>query len=124
MKSKLPITPEDLVVLSFPEPVVRYVPNDLWLEFPFSPSYLKDLRGENNREGAVKKTSGKSSGKTTDKIMALMMKDASITIPKLAVRIAVTERSVERNIKKLQSLGRVRRIGPAGGGHWEVKGKP
>ena len=56
--------------------------------------------------------------------MALMMKNASITIPELAVRIAVTERSVKRNIKKLQSLGRVRRIGPARGGHWEVMKKP
>lgn len=44
-----------------------------------------------------------------------------MTIPELAALIGVTERSIERNIKKLQEPGRLRRIGPAKGGHWEVR---
>jgi predicted HTH transcriptional regulator len=32
----------------------------------------------------------------------------------------VTERSIERNIRKLQDQGLLRRIGPAKGGYWEV----
>jgi predicted HTH transcriptional regulator len=34
----------------------------------------------------------------------------------------VTTRSVERNIKKLQDAGKLRRVGPAKGGHWKVLG--
>jgi ATP-dependent DNA helicase RecG len=28
-----------------PEPLVRYEPNDLWIEFPFAPDYLETVRG-------------------------------------------------------------------------------
>jgi len=38
----------------------------------------------------------------------------------MAQYIRVTERSIERNIKKLQKEGLLKRIGPAKGGHWEV----
>ncbi|MFN4944195.1 MAG: AsnC family transcriptional regulator, partial [Akkermansiaceae bacterium] len=58
--------------------------------------------------------------KTSGKIVALMSSNAQITIPELAESIGVTERSVERTIKKLQLEGHIRRIGPAKGGHWEV----
>ncbi|MBN1958679.1 MAG: HTH domain-containing protein, partial [Desulfuromonadales bacterium] len=44
----------------------------------------------------------------------------SITIPELSQLIGVTERSIERNLQSLQTRGRIRRIGPAKGGHWEV----
>jgi predicted HTH transcriptional regulator len=52
--------------------------------------------------------------------MELMKENAFITIPELAERTSVTERSVERNIQNLQSVGLIKRIGPAKGGHWEV----
>jgi len=65
-------------------------------------------------------TSGKRSGKTSGKILAALKQDGSLTIPALAAMIGVTERSIERNIKKLQTQSRLRRIGPAKGGHWEV----
>ena len=32
----------------------------------------------------------------------------------------VTERSAERNIQKLQKEGKLKRIGPDKGGHWEI----
>jgi ATP-dependent DNA helicase RecG len=66
------------------------------------------------------KASGKTSGKTSGKIIELMKENAFITIPELAEKTGVTERSVERNIQKLQDNGIIRRIGPAKGGHWEV----
>ena len=63
---------------------------------------------------------GKTSGKTSGKIMAALKQDGNLTIPELASLIGVTERSIERNIKKLQEQGRLHRIGPPKGGHWEV----
>jgi DeoR/GlpR family transcriptional regulator of sugar metabolism len=52
--------------------------------------------------------------------MAVLKQDVHLTIPDLASLIGVTQRSIERNIKKLQEQKRLRRIGPAKGGYWEV----
>ncbi len=71
--------------------------------------------------GSVEPTvSSETSGKTSGKILDAIRQDGEITIPQLALLIGVTERSIERNIHKLQSDGRLRRIGPAKGGHWEI----
>jgi len=58
--------------------------------------------------------------KTSGKILAILERDAHRTIPELACLIGVTERSIKRNIRKLQDKGRLRRVGPAKGGHWKV----
>jgi ATP-dependent DNA helicase RecG len=62
------------------------------------------------------KMSGKMSGKTSGKILAALKQDGNLTIPELASFIGVTERSIERNIKKLQEQYRLRRVGPSQGG--------
>ena len=59
--------------------------------------------------------------KTSGKIIELILQNASITIPEMASKIGITERSIERNIRKLQTEGKLKRIGPAKGGHWVVK---
>jgi ATP-dependent DNA helicase RecG len=64
--------------------------------------------------------SPKTSGKTSGRILAALNEDRYLTIPDLASMIGVTERSIERNIQKLQEQNRLRRIGPAKGGYWEV----
>jgi len=61
-----------------------------------------------------------SLGKTSEKILTALKQDGNLTIPELASLIGVTERSIERNIKKLQEHSRLARVGPAKGGHWEV----
>ena len=65
-------------------------------------------------------TSGKMSAKTSGKILALIRENGLVTIPELAVSIGVSERSIERNLKKLQAEHRLSRIGFANGGHWKV----
>jgi len=62
----------------------------------------------------------KTSGKTSGKILDNLKEDEHLTIPELARLIGVTERSIERNIRKLQEQGLLRRVGPAKGGHWKV----
>ena len=59
-------------------------------------------------------------GKTSGKIIKIIRNRETITIPELANLIGVTERSVERNIRKLQSEGFLKRIGGRKQGHWEV----
>lgn len=62
-----------------------------------------------------------TSGKTSGKILDMLRQDEHLTIPDLAHLIGVTERSIERNIRKLQDQGLLCRVGSAKAGYWEVK---
>jgi ATP-dependent DNA helicase RecG len=68
----------------------------------------------------VGESSLKTSEKTSEKILAAIRQNRGITILELATLLNVTERSIERNIQKLQIEKRLRRVGPDKGGHWEV----
>lgn len=50
----------------------------------------------------------------------MIKRDNGITMPELAGKIGVTERSIERNIEKHKQKGLIKRIGPAKGGYWKV----
>ena len=67
------------------------------------------------------KSSVKSSEKTEEHIIALLRELPAATIPELADKLGVTTRAVEKQISKLKKSGRLRRIGPAKGGRWEVQ---
>jgi ATP-dependent DNA helicase RecG len=69
---------------------------------------------------ASEKASEKTSEKTSEKILKLIAANPRITIAELSEHIAVTTRSIERNIKNLQRQGRLSRLGPDKGGRWEV----
>jgi ATP-dependent DNA helicase RecG len=64
----------------------------------------------------------KLSVKTSVKIIEIISDSPNITIPELSEIIGVTERSVERNLQKLQKEGKIKRIGPDKGGYWQVSG--
>ena len=122
-----------------PQPDIRLDGHDLWVEFPFAPEYLQLLRAtkaQTDEPGLAEKTrvetpmktpmktsektSEKASEKTSEKIIAEIRKNALVTIAELSQLTGVTTRSVERNIRKLQAAGALRRIGPDKGGYWEV----
>ena len=71
-------------------------------------------------ENTSEKVSVKTSEKTSDKILVLVGENPLITIAELAQVIGVAERSIERNLKKLQAEQRLFRHGSARGGCWEV----
>jgi Fic family protein len=71
--------------------------------------------------GMPDNVSGKMAGKVSGKILAAIHGNPTITIPELAQLIAVSTRTIERHLQKLQERGRLRRIGPAKGGHWELE---
>jgi len=96
----------------FPPPAFSW-DNGLWVEFPF-PKEAEKMQLE---------TVGKTSVKTSVKIAQIIRKNAHVTIPELAEITGVATRSVERNIKKLQNTGALRRVGPDKGGYWEVVDK-
>lgn len=63
---------------------------------------------------------GKALGKTHDAVLALLAAEPSLTIPELAQRIGKGPRATERIIRILREAGKLKRIGPAKGGDWEV----
>ena len=86
--------------------------------------HRKEIKGsektaEVTGEGSPK-SSGKSSGKTGDRVLGMLLQTPGMTIPALAETLAISTRAVEKQIVRLRNEGRLRRIGPAKGGHWEV----
>ena len=54
------------------------------------------------------------------RILVLIKKDPSIPARELAHKVGITQRKIEQNLAKLKQQGRLRRIGPDKGGHWEI----
>jgi len=51
---------------------------------------------------------------------ARVEKTPFLSIPEMAEKINKSESAVERAIRKLREEGRLKRIGPAKGGYWEI----
>ncbi len=109
-----------------PKPKVTYDPSDLWFEFPFSPEYLRvvenpaQLGQEPDSATSKVKSKVKSRVKNADRLLQFLGQKADSTIPELALTLELSIAGVEKIIRNLKKDGRLRRIGPAKGGHWEV----
>ena len=64
--------------------------------------------------------SDETPGKTPDLILDWLTEAPSASIPELAHHLGKSERAIERAIRKLRADGKLVRIGPAKGGHWQV----
>jgi ATP-dependent DNA helicase RecG len=65
-------------------------------------------------------SSPNSSPKTEDRIIELLRQNSSSTTEELGKSIGISKRGALKQIDKLKEQGRLRRIGPARGGYWEV----
>jgi ATP-dependent DNA helicase RecG len=65
--------------------------------------------------------SEKSSEKSSEKIIAIIRRDPAIAAQHIANQMGLTSRAVEKHLSKLKAEGRIHRVGPDKGGHWEVK---
>ena len=61
-----------------------------------------------------------SSEKSSEKIITLVRKNPKLSAREIAGQIGISPRAVEKQIAALKKSGRLRREGPAKGGHWEV----
>lgn len=55
-----------------------------------------------------------------EKILEAIKIDPGITYEELSKATGLSTRGVEWNISKLKAEGKIKRIGPDKGGHWEV----
>jgi hypothetical protein len=90
---------------------IDYSPGDFWLKFAFAPEHVAEP------------LTAPSSVKTPVKILQLLEEKPELSLPELAALIGKSVSAVERASAKLVKAGKLRRIGPAKGGHWEVEGK-
>ena len=66
------------------------------------------------------KGSLKSSLKSSLKILRILAAEPTCTYEGLAERIGISRRAITKQIKNLRETGKLKRIGPDKGGHWEV----
>lgn len=83
--------------------------------------YRKELEGLGSAEKDSQKSTRKSTQKSTQKIIELMQNDPAITIAELALHVGITEWAIKKQIRKMKAQGRIQRIGPDKGGHWQVE---
>jgi ATP-dependent DNA helicase RecG len=86
----------------------------LSIEIPYIPTQSEG--------GTVNDTEStlKSVLKTEDKILEIIKRDDKISYDDMADILEMSRRGIAKQIKKLQEDGRLRRVGPDKGGHWEV----
>ena len=68
------------------------------------------------------KSSLTSSLKSSLKILEILAEEPTCTYDELAEQLGVSRRAITKQIKNLREEGKLRRIGPDKGGHWEVVG--
>ena len=68
-------------------------------------------------------SSVESSEKSSVKILNLLRKNPYLTTNELADKIGVGKRAIEKQIMKLKVEGKIHRVGPNKGGHWQVLDK-
>jgi len=64
--------------------------------------------------------SSKGSQKSSQKILQMLADDGALTTQQVADRLQLSRRAVAKHIQKLQEQGKLKRVGPDKGGHWEV----
>jgi len=81
---------------------------------------LPDAMVQFRKSGTPGETLGKTLGKTPDLILKRLRDAPGSSIPELAQQLDKSSSAVERAIRKLRAQGKLQRIGPAKGGHWQV----
>ena len=67
-----------------------------------------------------KKRAGKSGQKTAARLFAMLAADFCMTQKQMAEELGINRSAIQRHISNLKNAGKLRRVGPDKGGHWEV----
>jgi predicted HTH transcriptional regulator len=66
------------------------------------------------------KTPQKTPQKTPDAIVAILRQQPEVSFAEVAAKLGRSESAIKRAVRKLRESGRLARIGPDKGGHWQV----
>jgi ATP-dependent DNA helicase RecG len=84
---------------------------------------LKEKEVEKGSEKKFGEGSEKSSEKSSEKVLAFLKENNTASARKVAEALNLSPRAVEKQIAALKKAGKLKRIGPAKGGRWEVVGE-
>jgi ATP-dependent DNA helicase RecG len=98
-----------------PAPVFRSEQSGLWAEFAFNQAATGQTPVETRVETRVE-----TPGKTPELILEILGVTPRMSLPEVAARIGRSSSAVERAVAKLRRDGRLTRVGPDKGGHWEI----
>jgi len=80
------------------------------------------LKEKEVEKGSEKKF-GEGSEKSSEKVLAFLKENNTASARKVAEALNLSPRAVEKQIAALKKAGKLKRIGPAKGGRWEVVGE-
>ncbi len=80
----------------------------------------KKAVGKSGKKSGKKKVVGKSGKKTIDRVWALLQECPQSTFADMVRVLGITRSTIQKHIANLKAAGRLRRVGPDKGGHWEV----
>lgn len=72
------------------------------------------------QEGGQKKVVRKGGQKTRERMIDLLVAHPSLTREGISAALGICPSAVQKHLARLKIDGRIRRIGPDKGGHWEV----
>jgi ATP-dependent DNA helicase RecG len=105
---------EAMVAAGLREPI--FEPNGFFRAI-FHRAFELAMKGKRERS---EKKFGEGSEKSSEKILALLEKRKTASAREIAEFLGLTPRAVEKHIAALRTAGRLKRVGPARGGRWEV----
>ena len=83
----------------------------------------KKRSGKSGQKKVVRKAAAEKSGqKTVDRILVLLRQHPELTQKDLVQELGINRSAIQRHLSNLKSAGKLRRVGPDKGGHWEVIG--
>ena len=97
----------------------------LWTIFGYPPEHQPGSWGVATQETPVQtpvEAPVETPVETPERILAVLAAGPDLTLAEVATVIGKSSRAVERASAKLVKEGRLRRVGPRKGGHWEVIG--
>ena len=104
-------------------PDVSHNPKNLSPKFYSAVGYfVVTLPNLNGSQESSMKSSMKSNMKSDERLLMLLKEFPSASLPRMAEGIGLSVAGVRKVIDKLRAAGRIRRVGPDKGGHWEVIG--
>ena len=95
---------------------IEFNGNYFYVAFRQSHEYLK-LSDSETKEKHVPENVPE---KRWTNIISIMKKNSQVTIAELAKHLGVTEKTIKRDIEKLRTAGKLKRVGPDKGGYWDV----
>ena len=81
---------------------------------------IKEWSQDNQEKVVRKRLSEKGCQKTSDRLVSLLKGYPALTQEGMAKAIGISRQAIQKHLRNLKASGRIRRVGPDKGGHWEV----